>query len=124
MPERDFHEYHLRELPQRLAAGHGRAAARLARELAPLCCRLQQTDNAYTYRPGAASIDIVAGTEAAAVLELAEADWQRLVQDNRAMAAIIDGALKPAVECGASDSSEFVLRWQQVLAAMMYGCVE
>ena len=113
--ESDFHDYHLRELPLRLASHHGAKAAVLARELPPLCCRIEHSDNAYTYRPEAGSIAIVAGTEASAVIELSLEKWQLLVNNSDAMANLLI-----ASELDISHEPLLTSRWKAVLCAMFY----
>lgn len=74
----DFHYFHLVELPLKLQQGAGAVAARATRELEPLCVRIIDSDNAYTYQPRAETVDILAGTEAALVIELDQACWSLL----------------------------------------------
>ena len=105
--ELDFHDFHLQELPRRLAAGHGQLAAVAARELPAICFRIKDTDNAYTLQPQPDTIAIVAGTEAETVVELDDSEWQGLIR----------GGPIPAV-LGDADLS---IRWESVLKAMVYG---
>ncbi|WP_101760399.1 hypothetical protein [Oceanicoccus sp. KOV_DT_Chl] len=80
-PEIDFHEFHLRDLPGRLASGNGVLAAMAARELPSIGFILKDSDHAYSYMPGSESIAIVAGTEAETIIEIEASSWQGLVHD-------------------------------------------
>lgn len=111
----DFHDFHLIELPRRMQAAAGLTAARLARELAPLCVRVSHTDNAYTYMPQPNTIAVVAGTEAPQQLLLGEEQWQQLHTDSQALAAVIN-----AMNSDEELEPEFLLRWQAVIAVMYY----
>jgi hypothetical protein len=113
----DFHHYHLRELPILLVARGGNAAL-LARELAAVCLRLRGSDNAYSYRPQAFTIEIVAGTEADTVIELSLADWQALVAGEKLGPALFEfrGANNMFI-----DDGDYFNRWQLVIAAMYHG---
>ena len=71
----DFHHFHLIELPSKLLLGAGDLAAKATRELEPLCVRISNSDNAYTYRPGPKTVSIIAGTEAALEIELELDSW-------------------------------------------------
>ena len=101
----DFHDFHLQELPRRLAAGHGLPAAVAARELPSICFRIKDTDNAYTLQPMPETIAIVAGTEAETVVELDRHQWQEVMEGS------LSKQLIPAE----------LARWETVLRAMVYG---
>ena|GEM_PF-6773566 len=73
----DFHHFHLVELPEKLRLGTGILAAEATRELEPLCVRLRDSDNAYTYQPQPYTVAIVAGTEAGLEIELDQQSWRR-----------------------------------------------
>lgn len=109
----DFHDFHLQLLPTLLANGNGQRAAEAARELAPLCVRLAESDDAYTYVPAADTIAVVAGTEAEVVIELDEASWRRWV-DEHSSPLIADQQMVYDSGCGDND------RWHIVLTAMFY----
>ncbi len=113
--ELDFHDFHLQELPRRLAAGHGRLAAMAARELPAICFRIKNTDNAYTLQPMPETIAIVAGTETEAVVELDQLQWQGLVGGGESLSAMLDSHHRAyGIE---------LERWESVLKAMFYGAV-
>ncbi|ARN76149.1 hypothetical protein [Oceanicoccus sagamiensis] len=116
-PELDFHDFHLQELPRRLAAGHGLLAAIAARELPALCFRLTDTDNAYTFQPMPETIAIIAGTEAEQVVELDHLQWQGLIYNLKSTS----GCLSIDDSCHSEDVSAMLKRWELVLAAMFYG---
>lgn len=112
----DFHDFHLRVLPVMLASGNGQRAAEAARELAPLCLRLAESDNAYTYVPAADTITIVAGTEAEAVVELDEASWRQWLDEYSS--PVISAEQSGQAE-GCSEPTD-EMRWQAVLRVMLY----
>ena len=76
----DFHDFHRRVLPERLAAGNGALAAVDAIRLGPIAF---QVDGAsYSYVPREGGIDVVEGdADARAVVGLARLYWQGLVHD-------------------------------------------
>jgi hypothetical protein len=110
----DFHNFHLRELPARLAAGNGLRAAIAARELPALCFRIANTDNAYTYRPGPETIHIIAGTEAKNIIEVDYSVWQQLVCGQIEVSSVYCRDHAAARDDDALD----VQGWQSVLRAM------
>ena len=114
----DFHEFHLIELPRRMRAAPGLAAACLARELPSLCVRIRHSDNAYTYTPQPHSIAIVAGTEAVQPLLLDEDEWQQLHADPQSLAAVMASLHREAVDD--EEKTAFLQRWQAVIAIMYY----
>lgn len=109
----DFHDFHLRQLPQRLSGQYGAEVAALARELPALCCRLEQSDHAYTYRPEAASIAIIAGTESSLMLEVNLQQWQLLISNRSSLEKL---TISSAVEL--IDEALLTSRWKTVLCAM------
>ena len=77
----DFHAFHRHDLPRRLAAGHGALAARAGRRLGSLAFRTPAGD-AYTYVPGEAGVDVVAGDEAAdTVIEVEPEIFSNIVHE-------------------------------------------
>ena len=115
--ELDFHDFHLQELPRRLAAGHGLLAAGAARELPAVCFRLKDTDHAYTLQPTPETIAIIAGTEAEQVVELDQSQWQAMIDDLKFSSGLMYGD-----QISHTDDSSVVLnRWQLVLRLMLYG---
>ncbi|MEH6909909.1 MAG: hypothetical protein V7459_04915 [Oceanicoccus sp.] len=107
----DFHDFHLVELPLKLRQGVGVLAAEATRELEPLCVRIGDSDNAYTYQPRAETVDIIAGTEADLEIELDQACWDQL----RA-GSIADTKIQRCfgVECGDVDNVS-IAQWRVAL---------
>ncbi|MBV8983095.1 MAG: hypothetical protein JO248_01450, partial [Acidimicrobiia bacterium] len=71
----DFDEFHLEDLPERLAGGNGKLAAAHLGRCRPIAFRLDD-GRAYTYTPTAKGIDISPGeADAQTVVELTHADW-------------------------------------------------
>src|SRR5262245_49078230 len=113
----DFHRYHRDELPALLRAGRGALAARGARALGSLAFRLTGGD-AYTYVPGAAGMDVVAGDGAAdTVIELAPELWQNLVHELDAAAGLLYGG---RAKCLRGNALRWVA-WEPALRAMWSG---
>lgn len=116
-PEIDFHDFHLLELPRRLAAGNDLLAATAARELPAIGFRLKGTDNAYSYYPDSHTIAIIAGTEAETIIEMEQGAWQNLIYNLEKQAGLL-------TECNVVDQWGDVIdlkQWEQVLCAMFYG---
>jgi len=110
-----FHHYHLRQIPKLFAVGGGESALLASRELPPLCLRLSDSDEAYSYHPGAHRIDIVAGTEAPLLYVLPGEQWQEFVSK-----PLIESANKATNRnessiLNADIDAEQLTRWQQVL---------
>lgn len=108
-----FHDFHLIDLPKRLVGDWGLRAAKLSRELEPLCLRLLDSDNAYTYRPMPYSVEVVAGTEADVEIQIDKEQWQKMLENNGELIS----------EIRSDDSrdtyqSDFLERWQRVLTEM------
>lgn len=77
----DFDGFHQRELPRRLAEGHGLLAAEATRRVGSLAFRLPD-GTAYTYVPRPDGIAIRPGdAEADVVIELDHEAWEGLVHD-------------------------------------------
>jgi hypothetical protein len=113
----DFHRYHREELPALLAAGRGALAAAGARALGSLAFRLPDGD-AYTYVPGAAGIDVVAGDAAAdTVIELEAELWRNLVGELDAAAGLLYGG---RAKCRRGNALRWVA-WEPALRAMWSG---
>ncbi len=107
----DFHHFHLVELPSTLRRGKGVVAAMATRELEPLCVRIGNSDNAYTYQPRADTVDIVAGTEAVLEMEVDQASWA-LLRDGSITAAKIYRCF--GVECGDVENASMT-QWSAAL---------
>ena len=115
-PTIDFHDFHLQELPRRLAAGNGHLAANAARELEAIGFRIQGSDNAYSYQPASQSINIIAGTEANCMIELGQQAWEELVQELESSSGLLAALV--------SDEAQLEIelsRWELVLRLMFYG---
>lgn len=115
--ELDFHDFHLQELPRRLAAGYGLLAAKAARELTAICFRLKESDHAYTFQPMAETIAIVAGTEAEQVVELDQSQWQTMIYHFKSSSEPLCAGQITQTD----DNSIVPDRWQSVLRAMLFG---
>ena len=108
-----FHNFHLIDLPCRMAGEKGHRAAKFARELEPLCLRMRNSDNAYTYMPRPYSVEVIAGTEAEVEIQINEKQWQKMLDNNGELIS----------EYRSDDSKntfefDFLERWQQVLTEM------
>ena len=113
----DFHRYHREELPPLLRAGRGALAARGARALGSLAFRLPSGD-AYTYRPNAGGMEVVAGdADADTVIELAPELWQNLVRELDAAAGLLYGG---RAKCLRGNALRWV-SWEPALRAMWSG---
>jgi ectoine hydroxylase-related dioxygenase (phytanoyl-CoA dioxygenase family) len=116
-PPVDFERYHREELPALLAAGRGALAAKAARSLPPLAFRRRE-GGAFTYRPAARGIEIVAGDAAAAtVIELEHEAWQGLVHELEAPAGLLYAGRLRAARGEAMD----VMAWEPALRALYNG---
>jgi ectoine hydroxylase-related dioxygenase (phytanoyl-CoA dioxygenase family) len=112
----DFHRFHREMLPARLAAGNGALAVDDARLIGPLAIRTSA--GAYTYLPGADTIDIVEGDEhAKTVIALDDEAWQGLVRDLDTPPGLLYGG---RVETVRGNPLRFV-RWEPALRAMFHG---
>src|SRR5947207_914308 len=85
----DFDEFHLHELPERLATGNGKlAAAHLAR-CRPIAFRLDD-GRAYTYTATPDGIAVAPGdTDADTVVELSQQDWNDFVWELKTCFALL-----------------------------------
>lgn len=113
----DFHEFHRRVLPARLAAGHGALAAAAAGRLGPLAIGVSGGDS-YTYVPRAGGIDVVPGAdEARTAVELEPYFWQGLVHDLESAAGLL---YTGRVTKRHGDLMRFI-GWEPALRAMFHG---
>jgi len=113
----DFHRYHRDELPPLLRGGRGALAAKGARRLGSLAFRLPGGD-AYTYRPRAEGMDVVAGdAEADTVIELAPELWENLVRERDAAAGLLYGG---RAKCLRGSALRWVA-WEPALRAIWSG---
>jgi hypothetical protein len=114
----DFGAFHREELPRRLAAGHGAIAAQddlVA--LGGLAFRMPNGE-AFTYRPRAGGVDVVAGdADADTVIELAPELWSELAHDLESAPGLLYAG---RVRCAKGDAMRFV-RWEPGLRAMYHG---
>ena len=114
----DFEDYHTRELPQRLAAGHGVAAAAGVRDLPSIAIAISGTDCAWTYRPSNDDVAIEAGdANATTVVSMSREDFEGLVNDLESPAALL---YHDCVEKLRGDLMDFV-RWEAGLRALYTG---
>jgi hypothetical protein len=113
----DFERYHREELPALLAAGRGALVARAARGLAPFAFRLRE-GGAYTYRPGAESVELIPGdADAASVIELEQAAWEGLVRELEAPAGLLYGGRLRCLRGEGMDA----MAWEPALRALYNG---
>ena len=85
----DFDQFHLEDLPERLAAGSGKLAAAHMAGCRAIAFRLDD-DRAYTYRPSADGFDVSPGdAEADTVVELSEQDWRDFVWELKTCFALL-----------------------------------
>jgi len=114
----DFHDFHRRELPARLAAGHGALAAGDDLErIGALAFRLPGGE-AYSYVPRPGGVEVVPGdASAATVIEIERADWEGLVHDLESAPGLLYAG---RVKCLRGDAMRFV-RWEPGLRAMFHG---
>ena len=116
-PSLDFHEFHRRDLPERLARGHGALAAPAAQPLGSLAFRLGD-GGSYTYVPEGDGIRIDAGEErATTVVELEQRFWEGLVHDLESAPGLLYGGHAKGLR---GDMMDFV-RWEPALRAMYRG---
>jgi hypothetical protein len=116
-PSIDFERFHRAELPERLAAGNGAAAARALRGLGSLAFRLPD-GRAWTYAPQEGGVLLAAGDDGAAtVMELGHDEWEGLVHDYESAPGLLYGG---RVRCRRGKAMHFVL-WEPALRAMFTG---
>lgn len=117
-PTLDFEDFHRRELPRRLAAGHGELAAQDDLErVGALAFRLPG-GAAFTYRPRPGGVDVVEGdTEARTVIEISPEDWSNVVHDLDSAPGLLYAG---RVRCVRGNAMRFV-RWEPGLRAMFQG---
>lgn len=112
----DFHHFHLIELPLKLRQGAGVLAAKATRELESLCIRISHSDDAYTYQPGAETVDIIAGTEAGLEIKLDQASWCQL----RAGSAV-DAEIQRCFGVECEDMDNVTIAQWRVALEIIYG---
>jgi hypothetical protein len=113
----DFDEFHIGELPARLAAGNGAIAERDVRGVGPIAFRLPD-GRAYTYVPIGGTVDVRAGdTDAETVVELDEATWSNFAYELQTCFGLLyAGALKFP-----RGGFEGLLRWEPAIRSMFDG---
>jgi len=85
----DFDEFHLRELPERLATGNGKLAAAHLSRCRPIAFRLDD-GRAYTYTATPDGFDVAPGdADAGTVVELSEQDWSDFVWELKTCFALL-----------------------------------
>jgi len=114
----DFDDFHVSDLPRRIAEGAVANAAAGAHDLGALALRITGTNATYTYRPGAGEIEILSGDRSADILvEIEASGWQGLVHDLESPAALM---YYGEVRTLRGDPMEFV-RWEASLRALYTG---
>jgi ectoine hydroxylase-related dioxygenase (phytanoyl-CoA dioxygenase family) len=117
-PSLDFERYHREELPALLAAGRAPLVAKAARGLAPFAFRLREGGGAWTYRPGANGVELIAGDEAAAsVIELPRTAWEGLVHELEAPAGLLYAGRLRCLRGEGMDA----MAWEPALRALYNG---
>jgi hypothetical protein len=114
----DFERYHREELPVLLAAGRAPLVAKAARGLAPFAFRLREGGGAFTYRPCADGVELVAGdVTAASVIELERTDWEGLVREVEAPAGLLYAGRLRCLRGEGMDA----MAWEPALRALYAG---
>ncbi len=114
----DFRDFHLRELPRRIAAGHGAIAAADGLEKIGALAFRTPDGAAFTYRPRAGSVEITPGDDRAdTVIELDAELWSQLALDLESAPGLLY-ANRCRVTKG--DAMRFV-RWEPGLRALYHG---
>jgi hypothetical protein len=114
----DFHDFHRRELPERIAAGNGILAAAAAEEAGALAFQLQDSGESYTYVPSQGSIEVRPGDDdAQTVVRVPRESWEGLVHDLESPPSLLyHGEVEPV----RGDMMHFV-RWEAALRALYSG---
>jgi hypothetical protein len=118
-PLLDFDDFHRRELPRRLAAGHGAIAADDASlaALGGLAFRLKD-GGAFSYVPRDGGVEVVEGEGAArTVIEISQEDWSNVVHDLDSAPGLLYAG---RVRCVRGNAMRFVA-WEPGLRAMFHG---
>jgi ectoine hydroxylase-related dioxygenase (phytanoyl-CoA dioxygenase family) len=117
-PRLDFDDFHRRELPRRLAAGHGAIAASDDLEaVGGLAFRLP-TGEAFTYVPRPGGVEVREGdADARTVIEITHEDWSNVVHDLDSAPGLLYAG---RVRCLRGNALRFV-RWEPGLRAMFHG---
>jgi ectoine hydroxylase-related dioxygenase (phytanoyl-CoA dioxygenase family) len=111
-----FHRFHTDTLPERLAAGNGPLAFSDVARLGSLA--ISTPAGAYTYVPGAGTVDVVAGDEAADTVIATDLEsWVGLASDLDTAPGLFYGGRATAVR---GKPLRFV-RWETGLRAMFHG---
>jgi ectoine hydroxylase-related dioxygenase (phytanoyl-CoA dioxygenase family) len=118
-PLLDFEDFHRRELPRRLAAGHGALAAEdeALASLGALAFRLPEGP-AFSYLPRDGGVEVVEGDAGArTVIEISREDWSNVVHDLDSAPGLLYAG---RVRCVRGNAMRFV-RWEPGLRAMFQG---
>lgn len=116
-PQLDFVDFHERELPERLALGHGAIAAAALAGVRPIAFRVGP-DRVYTYVPRDGGVGIEPGEEKAeTIVVLGEGAWSAFVHELRTIHGLFfsDGL---RFERGGFEDLD---RWEPALRAMLHG---
>lgn len=112
----DFHEFHRRVLPGRLAGGNGLLAVDDARAIGPIAIRTAH--GAYTYVAGDETIEILEGDETARTVVVLDDDaWWGLIDDLETAPGLFYSG---RIEVARGNPLRFV-RWEPALRAMFHG---
>ncbi len=116
-PLLDFDDFHLVELPARLASGHGALARPALEDQAPLGLRLPD-GRAYTYVVDGDSIRIEPGSALAATLvEMSPTVWSDYAHELRTAFGLLYSGEVTAVR----GSVETLIQWEPAMRAMIAG---
>jgi hypothetical protein len=116
-PALDFGDFHARELPRRIAAGHGALAARALARSATLAFRMPDGAS-WTYRVARDEVELLPGDDSAdTVIALDRESWEGLVHDYESAPGLLYAG---RVRCLRGDAMRFVL-WEPALRALYQG---
>jgi ectoine hydroxylase-related dioxygenase (phytanoyl-CoA dioxygenase family) len=117
VPAIDFDQFHLADLPRRLARGNGPLAFADLKDAPPLAFRIPGSGG-YTYVPSEGTVMVALGTSnAETIVELDLDSWRQLVCEYRTPIGLIYAG-KPVFARG--DYSGLI-RWEAALWAMLFG---
>ena len=113
----DFDDFHLVDLPARVAAGNGRLAARDVATVEPIAFQLLD-GRAYTYCPAGDTVTIEPGVASArTVVELSPDAWSDYVNELRTCFGLLYANLASFPQGGFDD----LARWEPALRALFHG---
>ena len=113
----EFRSFHERDLPERIAAGHGALAAKAIARLGSLAFRLPD-GAAWTYRPEAGGVALAPGdANADTVIALDHESWEGLAHDYESAPGLLYAG---RVRCLRGNAMQLVL-WEPALRALYQG---